>query len=78
MTFSHMIGPDVPGFVVIYCPAGPYSAFLSDFADFLCDLVLSSGKINIVGDFNTHVNVENNHLNNIFYSAWPSCLWMDL
>ncbi|KAL3969371.1 PHD finger protein 20 [Sarotherodon galilaeus] len=40
--------------------------FLSDFSDFLSDLVLSSDKIIIVGDFNIHVDAKNDSLNMAF------------
>lgn len=31
-------------FVINHCPPGPYTEFLSDFADFLSDLMLGSDK----------------------------------
>uniref|UniRef100_A0A669FAZ4 Reverse transcriptase domain-containing protein n=1 Tax=Oreochromis niloticus TaxID=8128 RepID=A0A669FAZ4_ORENI len=52
--------------VIIYRPPGPYTEFLSDFSDFLSDLVLSSDKIIIVGDFNIHVDAKNDSLNIAF------------
>uniref|UniRef100_A0A669EKP4 Reverse transcriptase domain-containing protein n=1 Tax=Oreochromis niloticus TaxID=8128 RepID=A0A669EKP4_ORENI len=52
--------------VIIYRPPGPYTEFLSDFSDFLSDLVLSSDKIIIVGEFNIHVDAKNDSLNIAF------------
>uniref|UniRef100_A0A3P9AYQ0 HD domain-containing protein n=1 Tax=Maylandia zebra TaxID=106582 RepID=A0A3P9AYQ0_9CICH len=52
--------------VIIYRPPGPYTEFLSDFSDFISDLVLSSDKIIIVGDFNIHVDAKNDSLNMAF------------
>ena len=46
-------------FVVVYCPPGPYSEFLSEFSEFLSQLVLSTDKVIVVGYFNIHVDVEN-------------------
>ena len=37
---------------------GPYSEFLSEFSEFLSQLVLSSDKVTVVGDFKIHVDVE--------------------
>ena len=55
-------------FVVVYRPPGPYSEFLSEFSDFLSQLVLSTDKVFVVGDFNIHVDVENDSLNINFNS----------
>ena len=52
--------------VIVSRPPGPYTEFLSDFSDFLSDLVLSSDKIIIVGDFNIHVDAKNDSLNIAF------------
>ncbi|MDF4410550.1 hypothetical protein P3448_24240, partial [Vibrio parahaemolyticus] len=46
-------------FVVVYCAPGPYSEFVSEFSEFLSSLVLNSDKVIIVGDFNIHVDVDN-------------------
>ena len=46
---------------VVYRPHGPYSEFLSEFSEFLSQLVLSTDKVIVVGDFNIHVDVENLH-----------------
>ena len=50
-------------FVVVYRPPGPYSEFLSEFSEFLSQLVLSTDKVIVVGDFDIHVDVENDSLN---------------
>ncbi|XP_068160648.1 uncharacterized protein [Antennarius striatus] len=49
-------------FVIIYRRPGPYSDFLSEFADFLTSLILKTGKVIIVGDFNIHVDDSNDSL----------------
>ena len=46
-------------FVVVYRPPGPYSEFLSEFSEFLSQLVLSTDTVIVVGDFNIYVDVEN-------------------
>ena len=56
-------------FVVVYRPPGPYSEFLSEFSEFLSQLVLSTDK---VFDFNIHVDVENDSLNINFNSILDS------
>ena len=55
-------------FVVVYRPPGPYSEFLSEFSEFLSQLVPSTDKVIAVGDFNIHVDVENDSLNINFNS----------
>ncbi|XP_053481003.1 uncharacterized protein LOC128607830 [Ictalurus furcatus] len=40
--------------IIIYRPPGPYTEFLSEFADFVSNLVVSVDKALIVGDFNIH------------------------
>ncbi|KAF4078917.1 hypothetical protein AMELA_G00187270 [Ameiurus melas] len=40
--------------IIIYRPPGPYTEFLSEFADFVSNLVVSVNKALIVGDFNIH------------------------
>lgn len=42
--------------------------FLSEFAEFLSDLVLKTDKVMIVGDFNNHVDVKNDSLSTAFSS----------
>ena len=59
-------------FVVVYRPPGPYTEFLSQFSDFLSDLVLSSDKVIIVGDFNIHVDVNSDSLTTAFNSILDS------
>ena len=59
-------------FVVVYRPPGPYSEFLSEFSEFLSNLVLSTDKVIIVGDFNIHVDVDNDSLNTAFISLLDS------
>uniref|UniRef100_A0A3Q3MS83 Reverse transcriptase domain-containing protein n=1 Tax=Mastacembelus armatus TaxID=205130 RepID=A0A3Q3MS83_9TELE len=58
--------------VILYRPPVPYSEFLTEFPDFLSDLVLRSDKVIIVGDFNIHVDVENNSLSIAFNSILDS------
>ena len=38
----------------VYRPPGPYTAFFTEFPEFLSDLVVMADNINIFGDFNTH------------------------
>ena len=45
--------------VIVYRPPGPYTTFLSEFADFLVNLVVNTVKILIVGDFNIHMDNKN-------------------
>ncbi|XP_051806672.1 uncharacterized protein LOC127534728 [Acanthochromis polyacanthus] len=59
-------------FVVIYRPPAPYSEFLSQFSDFLSELVLSSDKVIIVGDFNIHVDIDSDSLTTAFNSLLDS------
>ena len=59
-------------FAIVYRPPGPYSDFLTEFSEFLSDLVLSSDKIIIVGDFNIHVDVESDSLSIAFMSLLDS------
>ncbi|XP_061924532.1 uncharacterized protein LOC133663844 [Entelurus aequoreus] len=41
---------------VIYRPPGPYSDFISEFSEFVADLVTHADNIIIMGDFNIHMN----------------------
>ncbi|XP_061762014.1 uncharacterized protein LOC133556275 [Nerophis ophidion] len=41
---------------VIYRPPGPYSDFISEFSEFVADLVMHADNIIIMGDFNIHMN----------------------
>ncbi|XP_051233806.1 uncharacterized protein LOC127350821 [Dicentrarchus labrax] len=59
-------------FVIVYRAPGPYSDFISEFSEFLSSLVLKSDKVIIVGDFNIHVDVDNDSLSNAFISLIDS------
>ncbi|XP_051234748.1 uncharacterized protein LOC127351330 [Dicentrarchus labrax] len=59
-------------FVIVYRAPGPYSDFISEFSEFLSSLVLKSDKVIIVGDFNIHVDVNNDSLSNAFISLIDS------
>ena len=56
----------------MYRAPAPYSTFLTEFSEFLSDLVLKTDKIIIVGDFNIHVDVENDSLSAAFTSLLDS------
>ena len=58
--------------VTVYRPPGPYTVFLSEFADFLSSLVLESNKLCLTGDLNIHVDVETNSLSRAFNSLIES------
>ena len=59
-------------FAIVYRPPGPYSEFLSEFSEFLSNLVLSTDKVIIVGDFNIHVDVDVDSLSTAFISLLDS------
>ena len=59
-------------FVIVYRAPGPYSEFLSEFSEFLSSLVLKTDKIIIVGDFNIHVDIDNDSLSTAFISLIDS------
>ncbi|MDF4405412.1 hypothetical protein P3471_22925, partial [Vibrio parahaemolyticus] len=59
-------------FVIVYRAPGPYSEFVSEFSEFLSSLVLKSDKVIIVGDFNIHVDVDNDSLATVFISLLDS------
>ncbi|XP_051248566.1 uncharacterized protein LOC127358986 [Dicentrarchus labrax] len=59
-------------FVIVYRAPGPYSDFISEFSEFLSSLVLKSDKVIIVGDFNIHVDVNNDSLSKAFISLIDS------
>ena len=50
----------------VYRPPGPYADFLKEFADFLSDLLVNFDKALIVGDFNIHVDNQNDALGAAF------------
>ncbi|KAM3618991.1 uncharacterized protein V6R79_001338 [Siganus canaliculatus] len=58
--------------VVVYRAPGPYTDFLSDFAEFLCSLVLKSASVIVMGDFNIHVDNECDSLSRAFLSLLES------
>ena len=39
----------------VYRPPGPYTAFLTEFPEFLSDLLVMADNIQIFGDFNIHM-----------------------
>ena len=45
-------------FVIMYQPPGPHTEYSFEFSEFLTALVLRTDKVFIVGDFNTHVDIE--------------------
>lgn len=58
--------------VTVYRPPGPYSDFLTEFPEFLSSLLLEWNKIIIVGDFNIHVDNNNDSLSNSFKALLDS------
>ena len=56
----------------MYFSPGPHSEFLTKFSGFLSNLVLSTGKLIIIGDFNIHVDVDNDSLSTLFISLLDS------
>ncbi len=59
-------------FVIVYCPPGPYSEFLSEFSEFLSSLVLKTDRVMVIGDFNIHVDNVNDSLGSAFISLLDS------
>ncbi|KAM3622945.1 uncharacterized protein V6R79_005228 [Siganus canaliculatus] len=58
--------------VVMWGAPGPYTDFLSDFAEFLSSLVLKSASAIVEGDFNIHVDNESDSLSRAFLSLLES------
>ena len=58
--------------MVVYRSPGADLEFLSEFSDFLSDLVLGSDKVVIVGDFNIHIDVDSDSLKLAFISLLES------
>jgi hypothetical protein len=50
----------------VYRPLGPYTAFLTEFPEFLSDLVVIADNINIFGDFNIHMEKSTDPLQKAF------------
>ena len=74
LSFAH---PDKTVFklftlVIVYRSPGPYTIFLSEFSDFLANLVVNTEKILILGDFNIHMDNENDSLRSAFLSITDS------
>ncbi|KAM7366739.1 hypothetical protein PAMP_014689 [Pampus punctatissimus] len=59
-------------FVILYRAPGPYSEFLSEFAEFASGLIVKTDKVIIVGDFNIHVDNHNHSLSTAFISLLDS------
>ena len=57
---------------MVYRPPAPYSEFLEEFPDFLSNLAMNSDKVIIVGDFNVHVDVDDDCLTSAFKSLLDS------
>ena len=50
----------------VYRPPGPYTAFLTEFPEFLSDLVVIAENIHIFGDFNIHMEKSTDPLQKAF------------
>ncbi|MGL4509181.1 MAG: hypothetical protein ACRCTV_03565, partial [Cetobacterium sp.] len=50
----------------VYRPPGHHTEFIKEWADFISELVLAADKVLIDGDFNIHVNNENDALESAF------------
>lgn len=55
--------------ITVYRPPGPYTEFLSEFADFLAAVALISARVIIVGDFNIHFEKKQDPLQIAFKST---------
>ncbi|CDQ87263.1 unnamed protein product [Oncorhynchus mykiss] len=54
-------------FIATVCrPPGPYTAFLTEFPEFLSDLVVIADNIHIFGDFNIHMEKSTDPLQKAF------------
>uniref|UniRef100_A0A672G2J3 Reverse transcriptase domain-containing protein n=1 Tax=Salarias fasciatus TaxID=181472 RepID=A0A672G2J3_SALFA len=58
--------------IIVYRPPGPYSDFLTEFSEFLSNIVLTHNKILIIGDFNIHVDDSGDSLSNAFIAVLDS------
>ena len=50
----------------IYMPPGLYTAFLTEFPEFLSDLVVMTDNIHIFGEFNIHMEKSTDPLKKVF------------
>lgn len=67
LSFPNQRNTKAVSLIIVYRPpAKAYSEFLTDFSEFLPRTVLDCDKIMIVGDFNVHVDNDNDSLNKAF------------
>jgi len=73
LVFHIQPGKHYSQFYFWYCTIkpGPYSEFISEFSEFISSLVLKT-RVFIVGDFNIHVDVDNDCLSAAFISLLDS------
>ena len=59
----------------VYSAPGPYTAFLTEFPEFLLDLVVMANNIHIFGDFNIHMEKSTDPLQKAFGASGfcPTC-----
>ena len=50
----------------VYRPSGPYTAFFTEFPEFLSDLVVMADNVHIFGDFNIHMEKSTEPLQKAF------------
>ena len=50
----------------VYRPPGPYAVFLTEFPEFLSDIVVTADNIQIFGDFNIHMEKSTDPLQKAF------------